>query len=216
MKTQGAQIVTVTNGFERLVHWSLALSCIVLFLTGLAMMFHTLNALSMLTGGMYNLKQIHNYSGIVFAVSLFIAIPMWWAEAGRFEEGDRQWISALGGYIGHSKHVPEAGKYNAGQKLFFLAVVVFGLCMVVSGTVMWLQAKFDLSLVRWMYALHALGFTVIFAFFFVHLYLATIGVPGSASAMLTGKTTYAWLKTNHGKWLKELEKTGLIKTNTKK
>lgn len=210
MKTRYIQ---VTTGFERLVHWSLALSCIVLFLTGLAMMFHTLNSLSVLTGGMYNLKQIHNYSGIVFAVSLFVAIPMWWAEAGRFEEGDSKWLSVMGGYIGHPQQVPEAGKYNAGQKLFFLAVVIFGLSMIVSGTVMWLQVKFALSLVRWMYALHALGFTVLFAFFFVHLYLATIGVPGSASAMLTGRVTYGWLKTNHGKWLKQLKKEGVIKND---
>lgn len=210
MKTQYIQ---VTAGFERLVHWSLALSCIVLFLTGLAMMFHTLNALSVFTGGMYNLKQVHNYSGIVFAVSLFVAIPMWWAEAGRFEEGDSRWLSVMGGYIGHPQQVPEAGKYNAGQKLFFWAVTIFGLCMVFSGTVMWLQAKFALSLVRWMYALHALGFTVLFAFFFVHLYLATIGVPGSASAMLTGRATYGWLKTNHARWLKHLKKEGVIKNN---
>ncbi|MEZ0328124.1 MAG: formate dehydrogenase subunit gamma [Dissulfuribacterales bacterium] len=210
MKTQYIQ---ATTGFERLVHWSLALSCIVLFLTGLAMMFHSLNALSIFTGGMYNLKQVHNYSGIVFAVSLFVAIPMWWAEAGRFEEGDSKWLSVMGGYIGHPQQVPEAGKYNAGQKLFFWAVVIFGLCMLVSGTVMWLQAKFALSLVRWMYALHALGFTVLFAFFFVHLYLATIGVPGSASAMLTGRATYDWLKTNHARWLKQLKKEGVIKNN---
>ncbi len=216
MRTQGVKIVTVTHGFERLIHWSLALSCIVLFLTGLAMMFHTLNSFSVLTGGMYNLKQIHNYSGIVFTMSLFIAIPMWWADAGRFEEGDSKWLSVMGGYLGKAKNIPEAGKYNAGQKLFFLAVVIFGLCMVFSGAVMWLQAKFALSLVRWMYALHALGFTVLFAFFFVHLYLTTIGIPGSASAMLTGKTTYGWLRTNHARWLKQLEKKGMIQTNKDK
>ena len=36
-----------------------------------------------------------------------------------------------------------------------------------------------------MYPLHALGFVMIFAFFFVHLYLGTIGSPGSLPAMLT-------------------------------
>jgi translation elongation factor EF-G len=52
---------------------------------------------------------------------------------------------------------------------------------------------------------HALGFVVIFAFFFVHLYLGTIGSPGSAPAMFSGWVTRAWLKKQHPKWLKEME-----------
>lgn len=208
--------IKVTTGFERFVHWILAISCIILFLTGLGMMFHSLNALSVFIGGMYNLKLLHNYSGIVFGVSLCIAIPLWWAEAARFEKGDGEWMGAMGGYIGHPKKVPEAGKYNPGQKIFFLVVVFIGLCMVVSGVVMWLQVKFALSLVRWMYTLHAFGFVVLLAFFLIHLYLATVGVPGSASAMLTGWVRYSWLKTNHGRWLKELEKKGVVKTLSNK
>lgn len=208
--------IRVTGGFERFVHWSLALSCIILFITGLAMMFYSLNAVSVFTGGMYNLKQVHNYSGVVFAASLCLAVPIWWADAGVFEKGDGEWLSVMGGYLGHPKKMPEAGKYNAGQKFFFWAVLIFGTCIVVSGVVMWLQGKFAISLVRWMYALHALGFVVLFAFFFVHLYLATIGVPGSSPAMLTGWVRYDWLKTNHSRWLKELEGKGCIHTSDNK
>ena len=59
-----------------------------------------------------------------------------------------------------------------------------------------------------MYMLHALGFVVIFPFFFVHLYLGTVGSPGSLPAMLTGWVTRAWLKKQHPKWLHEMEERG--------
>ena len=71
----------------------------------------------------------------------------------------------------HVDNVPETGKYNPGQKAFYLAVVIFGVVMVITGFIMWFPAKFPVGLVRWMYPLHALGFLVIFAFFFVHLIL---------------------------------------------
>jgi formate dehydrogenase subunit gamma len=55
-----------------------------------------------------------------------------------------------------------------------------------------------------------LGFLIIFAFFFVHLYLGTIGSPGSVSAMISGWVTRAWLKKQHPKWLKEMEHQGTL------
>ncbi len=61
-----------------------------------------------------------------------------------------------------------------------------------------------------MYFLHALGFVVIFPFFFVHLYLGTIGSPGSLPAMTSGWVTRAWLMKQHPKWLKEMEHKGKL------
>ena len=106
--------------------------------------------------------------------------------------------------------MPEVGKYNPGQKMFFLAVALFGLVMVGTGLIMWFPLSYSVELVRLMFVLHALGYVVIFAFFFVHLYLVTIGAPGSAPAMFTGWVTKAWVKKQHPKWLKEMEKDGTL------
>jgi len=78
--------------------------------------------------------------------------------------------------------------------------------MCISGYFMWFPEGYSKGLLQNMYLLHALGFVLIFPFFFIHLYLATIGVPGSAPAMFSGWVTRAWAKTNHPKWLKEIEK----------
>ena len=204
-------MIKATGPAERVVHWCVALSCLLLCITGMGMMYHSLNFIGTLVGGMGNLKLVHNFGGIFFTVSLVCTILMWWKEAGVFSfPEDAEWIKAAGGYLWHVENVPEIGKYNPGQKMFFLTVALFGAGMVVSGFIMWFPLGFSVKLARLMYVLHALGFVVIFAFFFVHLYLVTIGAPGSAPAMFTGWVTKAWVKKQHPKWLKEMEKHGTL------
>jgi formate dehydrogenase subunit gamma len=204
-------MIKATGPLERVVHWCVALSCLLLCITGMGMMYHSLNFIGTLVGGMGNLKLVHNFGGIFFTVSLACTILMWWKEAGVFSfPEDAEWIKAAGGYLWHVDNVPEVGKYNPGQKMFFLAVALFGAGMVISGFIMWFPLGFSVKLVRLMYVLHALGFVVIFAFFFVHLYLVTIGAPGSAPAMFTGWVTKSWVKKQHPKWLKEMEKDGTL------
>ena len=36
-------MIQATDAFERIVHWTMAISCIILFITGLGMMFRSLN-----------------------------------------------------------------------------------------------------------------------------------------------------------------------------
>ncbi len=208
-------MIKATSGFERFVHWCLALSCLLLIITGMGMMYHSLDFIGGMMGGMGNLKTVHNWTGVFFGVALLFAIVMWFREAGipSFPE-DGKWIACAGGYLWHvdKDKMPQVGKYNPGQKLFFLVVAVFGIIMVISGYIMWFPLDFSTGTVRTMFVLHALGFVIILAFFIVHLYLATIGVPGSASAMFTGWVSRAWAKTNHPKWLREMEEKGTLVT----
>ena len=204
-------LIKVTSGYERFVHWILAISCLLLCFTGLGMMFHSLNFFGVIMGGMKGLKVVHNYTGLVFGVSLILAVQMWWREAGIFVfPEDIDWIMTAGGYLWHVDKVPETGKYNPGQKLFFLTVAACGVLMIITGLIMWFPTALPVTLVRWMYPLHVLGFVVIFAFFFIHLYLGTIGNPGSVQAMITGWMTKPVLKMLHPKWLKEMEHSGKL------
>jgi formate dehydrogenase subunit gamma len=202
-------LVQVTDSYERVVHWVLAISCLCLCVTGLGMMFQSFNFLGTIVGGLKNLKLIHNFTGLLFTIALLAMIRMWWREAGIFVfPEDIDWIKAAGGYLWHVDKVPETGKYNPGQKAFFLAVAIFGGIMVITGLIMWFPMILPVGLVRWMFPLHALGFVVIFAFFFIHLYLGTIGNPGSVQAMTTGWMEKPVLKMLHPKWVKEMEHKG--------
>ena len=205
------ELIKVTSGYERFVHWLLAVSCLLLCYTGLGMMYGAFNFFGAIVGGVHGLKVVHNSMGLVFIVALILAIQMWWKEAGVFKlPEDLDWMKAGGGYLWHVDHVPETGKYNPGQKMFFLTVAAFGFLMFATGIFMWFPQLFPskIEALRWLYPLHALGFVVIFGFFFVHLYLGTIGNPGTVQAMLSGRVTREWLKKQHPKWLKEMEHHG--------
>jgi formate dehydrogenase subunit gamma len=204
-------LIQVTDSYERIVHWMLALSCLFLCISGLGMMFHSLNFLGTIVGGLKSLKLLHNFAGLFFGISLVLAIRMWWKEAGVFVfPEDLDWIKAAGGYLWHVDKVPETGKYNPGQKMFFLTVAAFGVVMFVTGLIMWFPTALPTTFVRWMYPLHALGFVAIFAFFFIHLYLGTIGNPGSVQGMITGWMEKPVLKMLHPKWVKEMEHEGKL------
>jgi len=136
---------------------------------------------------------------------------MWWKEAGIFVfPEDLDWIKCAGGYLWHVDKVPAVGKYNPGQKMFFLVVAGGGAAMIFSGLIMLFPLSMPAMIVRLMYLLHALGFVAIFAFFFIHLYLGTVGSPGSLPAMMTGWVSRAWLKKQHPKWLHEMEEKGTL------
>ena len=159
------------------------------------------------------MKVLHNFTGVVFGIALLLAMQMWWKEAGVFVfPEDLDWFKTAGGYLWHVDKVAETGKYNPGQKMFFLTVALFGLLMFVTGIFMWFPGSFPLGieLLRWLYTLHALGFVVIFAFFFIHLYLGTIGNPGTVQAMISGWVTKAWVRKQHPGWLKEMEHKGTL------
>ena len=204
-------MIRVSDGFERIVHWFLAGSFLILAVSGLGMMFHSLNFLAIPVGGLKNLKLIHNFSGLVFAPALFFGILIWWREAAIFDfPDDLEWIKCAGGYLWHVEHPPETGKYNPGQKAFFLVVAGGGILMILTGLIMWFPTALPVELVRWMYPLHALGFVAIFAFFFIHLYLGTIGNPGSVDAMVTGWMDKKVLTMLHPKWVKEMEHEGKL------
>lgn len=204
-------LIQATDWYERVVHWTLALSCLVLCFTGLGMMFKSFVFIANMMGGLVVTKYVHNFTGLLFGLALLLALKMWWHEAGVFSmPEDLEWIKVAGGYLWHVDEVPAVGKYNPGQKMFFLAVAIFGVIMVITWLIMWFPLLFPSWLVRWLFFFHALGFVVIFPFFFVHLYLGTIGSPGSLDAMTTGWVTRAWLKKQHPKWLKEMEEEGTL------
>ena len=155
------KLIVVTSGYERFVHWLLAISCLLLCFTGLGMMFKELNFFGVIFGGLKGLATVHDIMAVFFAIGLVLAILMWWKEAGLFVfPEDWEWIKAAGGYLWHLDHVPETGKYNPGQKAFFLTVALCGLLMICTGFFMWYPEKFPLGadLMDWVYTLARAGF----------------------------------------------------------
>ncbi|MEP6019474.1 MAG: formate dehydrogenase subunit gamma [Paracoccaceae bacterium] len=132
---QTGKTVTRFKFFERIAHWMLAGSFILLGFTGIFTMFgRTLIApylgkdfnSALLIGS----KFIHNNVSWAFMIALVMIFFMWvWHNIPN--RTDLVWIMQAGGIIG-KKH-PPAKKFNAGQKVIFWSVILLGASISASG-----------------------------------------------------------------------------------
>ena len=60
-----AEMVRKESGGAILNHWMLAISCILLIITGFAFLFH-LDGVGAVFGGYETMKTVHNWVGVVF------------------------------------------------------------------------------------------------------------------------------------------------------
>lgn len=205
-------LIQASTPFERVVHWVLGGSCLFLFLTGFGLMFHSLSFISRLfppipylaAGGYESMKLLHNLCGLLFAVSFLPALLIWGKDTLFLDKEDMEWFKVLGGYLWEVEKVPEAGKFNAGQKVFFMALFLVWLIMVVTGIFMWFPLLGPF-LTRWLYVLHVLGVLTLGSFLVIHFYLGTYGNPGTFQVMGHGYVTKGWCRKHRPKWLKDVE-----------
>jgi len=197
------KMVRKATGFEIFNHWVLGISCLLLALSGYAFLFH-LEGIGGLFGGFETMRTIHNWLGVVFAVTLFLSMFFYLKEAISFDEDDKGWIRVLGGYLSKTVKVPPVGKLNAGQKLFYLALLILGAAISASGFVIWLMAG-DRGWVLVSHFVHNVAFVLIMLAIPVHMYLGSLANPGTFRIMVYGTVPLWWAKRKHPKWVRELE-----------
>ncbi len=200
---QNNDLVRKESAFGILNHWALALSCILLTISGFGFLFK-IEGIGNAFGGFPAMKAIHNWAGVVFSVSLFLSMFNWLKESLTFDADDIGWIMTAGGYLSHKVKVPPMHKLNTGQKFFYLTLLVSGCAIAVTGFIIWLMPQNKPALVM-SHFIHNVSFIVITTFIPIHVYLSTLGNPGTIRIMITGKIPYWWAKKKHPKWIRELE-----------
>src|SRR5262249_46527065 len=98
---------------------------------------------------------------------------------------------------------PDVGFFNAGQKAQFWEIVIGCIAYVITGVIMWFPEIFGHVLVPICYVIHDISALIMLAGIFVHIYLSTIGEPGTFQAMTKGTVSEAWAWTHHPAWYKE-------------
>jgi formate dehydrogenase subunit gamma len=187
-------------------HWSLAISCLLLTLTGYAFLFK-IQFIGMLFGGFPMMRNVHNFFGIVFTLSLAFSLLIWLEESIHWDKNDIRWIRVAGGYLGRflKGKVPPMHKLNPGQKMFYLVLLAAGFGIVVSGFLIWFWPS-NRSLIIMSHLVHNFCFLVIALFIPVHVYLGTIGNPGTVRIMIHGTVPVWWARKKSPLWVQELER----------
>jgi formate dehydrogenase subunit gamma len=212
-KTDGAPImVRRYSGSARINHWVMAISFVLLLLSGLSLFHPSLFFLSGLFGGGSTARWLHPIVGLVFAVS-FLGLFVRFFAHNLPERTDIVWLSKLKHVLtAHDEYLPEVGKYNAGQKLVFWIQALLVPVMLVTGVCLWepglawaertFAFKASIDQLRLAALIHAMAAVLTILIWIVHVY-AAIWVRGTIGAMTTGSVTGGWGWRHHRRWLRE-------------
>lgn len=189
---------------ERVLHWIVTASFFTLLLSGLGLYSRLFTGYFNLFGGGSNAILVHKIAGVLFFLSSLYMYLSHRNDISTFDEDDRKWFQLRGGYLSRNESHFNIGKYNPGQKLFAIFIGVSTLILGITGIFIWMPTSFPRLIVQLSLMIHGLIFVCSIMFVVVHVYLATIGNPGTIEAMLYGNVASRWARKHHPKWYKEV------------
>jgi formate dehydrogenase subunit gamma len=199
------------NASERVTHWVVAITFVLLAASGLAFFHPAFWFLTSLLGGGVWSRILHPFIGIVMFVAFaFMAVRYW--KDNVIQSYDREWNKRLSDVINNrDENLPEIDKYNIGQKQLFWTMVITMILLLASGVVLWRDTiwAFPVAVVRISAVVHAAASFVLIVGIIVHIYSAIFWVKGSMRAMTRGTVTHAWAKHHHPLWYRRV--TGVAK-----
>jgi len=199
------ELIRKASTEEIINHWLLAVSCILLIITGYGFLFKIEGVYAMF-GSNATMKVVHNWAGIVFALSLVGTLFNYLRESLNMDHDDWEWIKMGGGYLSRKPvKAPPMGKLNTGQKLYYLAILAAGIVITASGFAIWLmQGMRTLTLLS--HLAHNLAFILFVVAVPAHAYLGTLANPGTFRIMVYGTVPIEFARRKYPKWLKEIGK----------
>ncbi|MGX9962367.1 formate dehydrogenase subunit gamma [Roseomonas sp. F4] len=194
------------NLFERAAHWMTASSFIVLGLSGLNLTFGRFLLLPLIGPEAFTAvsmwgKIAHNYLAFPFTLGLVLLFLVW-VRDNIPNRVDLAWVKAGGGFIsgGH----PEAGRFNAGQKVVFWITIIGGTLVAVSGYVLIFPFTVtDLAGQQLAHTVHGILSVLMVAAMLAHIYIGSLGMEGAFDAMDSGQVDLNWAKEHHSLWVDE-------------
>jgi len=197
--------------FERSAHWANAIAFVALAISGIVMAFGKFFIQPVIGNALfgwlsYALKNIHNFAGPLFAVSLVIVIVTF-VRDNLPSKDDITWLLKGGGLFSGTE-VP-SHRFNAGEKVLFWGGVFFlGLIVVASGLVLDKLIPgliYERSTMQISHMIHAAATCLMMAMFVGHIYMGTIGMRGAYSAMRDGYVDETWAKEHHELWYNDIQ-----------
>jgi len=197
--------------FERSAHWANAIAFVALAVSGIVMAFGKFFIQPVIGNALfgwltYALKNIHNFAGPLFAVSLVIVIVTFVRDNLPRAE-DITWL-LKGGCLLSGTEVP-SHRFNAGEKVLFWGGVFFlGLIVVASGLVLDKLVPglvYERATMQISHMVHATATFLMMAMFMGHIYMGTLGMRGAYSAMRDGYVDETWAKEHHELWYNDIQ-----------
>jgi formate dehydrogenase subunit gamma len=195
---------------EQVAHWCMAISFVVLGISGLVMLFGKHVLLPVIGYTLFAwltalCKNLHNFVGPFFIVATVIFVVLFIRD-NLPRAYDLKWFAKSWAYLTGKEHVP-SGRFNAGEKVWFWGgVVVLSVVVSWSGLIL-LFPNFDQTraVMQEAWIWHAVAALIYIALSLGHIYLGTLGVEGAYQAMRTGYVDEVWAKEHHEIWYNDVK-----------
>jgi len=204
----GIQILRF-NVLERFTHWVTAASFVVLAITGLNYVFGKRLLMPVIGPEAFSdwslwAKYAHNFMSWPFMLGVLVMFVLWIRD-NIPERHDWAWLRAGGGFLDPTgKTQPPAGRFNAGQKLIYWAVVLGSIALSATGLLLLFPFSVaDINGMQVAQYVHAIAGMLLIAVILAHIYIGTLGMEGAFTAMHTGKVDLAWAKEHHSVWVEQ-------------
>ncbi|MFP4634735.1 MAG: formate dehydrogenase subunit gamma [Nitriliruptoraceae bacterium] len=204
----GDEVILRFRPGQRYVHLLVAASFVVLFLTGLPLIFDPLSFLA--EGGWTRILHRIAAVGFMSVPILYFIVDREGAkqlikESFTFDRDDFNWLMHIGRYVlGNAADMPPQGRLNAGQKLHHAAVMVLSAGVVISGLLLWFaKASLSDSMLGWTVVIHDVSMGALVLLLIGHVYFTV--VYKAINNMHTGYMPRTKAEIEHAKWVAEIE-----------
>ncbi len=193
--------------YTRFLHWMVAVFFFLSLFSGFGIYLPWLfRWFTPLFGGGPLSRALHPWFGVFF-VFFFALQALNWLKPMAWTKADSAWMRHLRGNISGEEKLdpPDTGFFNAGQKVQFWEIAIGCVVYLITGIILWAGARtFGPIAVAISYVLHDISAIIMLGGIFIHIYLSTIGEPGTFQAMTRGAVSEAWAWTFHPAWYKEV------------
>jgi formate dehydrogenase subunit gamma len=196
------------NSLDRMAHWTVAISFVVLAVSGLVILFGKYVLLPVIGASLFAtlttlLKTLHNFAGPLFILGLIVMFFVYLKD-NWFSGDDVAWLAKFGGLLS-GKEMP-SGRFNGGEKVWFwMSCAVLGVIVGVSGLILlfpnWNTAR---ELMAEANIWHAVGAVIFMAMSFGHIYMA-LATEGAYKGMREGYVDETWAKEHHELWYNDVK-----------
>jgi formate dehydrogenase subunit gamma len=197
--------------YTRVLHWSVAAFFILALLSGFAIYTPWLYRwFTPLFGGGPTTRLLHPWFSLGFVVGFTLQV-LNWLRPMSWTPDDSRWMRRIRQYVANAaaREPDDVDFFNAGQKLYFWAIVASAALFLISGIPMWFPATFGRAVVGIGYVLHDVAALVMLVGFIVHIYEGTAAAPGTFQSMIRGTVERRWAWTHHPAWYRRVAGRGV-------
>ncbi|MEJ5990837.1 formate dehydrogenase subunit gamma [Ramlibacter sp. PS3R-8] len=208
---RGGRRIERFTPFERAAHWANAIAFVTLAISGIVMAFGKFFLLPVIGQTLfgyftYLLKNLHNFVGPLFVVSLVIVI-LTFIKDNLPQRGDVAWLMRLGGILGKG-HAP-SHRFNAGEKgMFWIGNLLLGAIVIGSGLVLDKlipNLVYERGQMQVAHMVHAIAAVLMMVMLMAHIYMGTIGMRGAYRGMREGYVDDEWAREHHAYWYEDIQ-----------